>query len=228
MYCFLLFFFVFFFFSSRRRHTRFDCDWSSDVCSSDLESFRRLGVDRHDMECLCLVAKLRFYQGQLRAAWDRFGFVTELSLRRPGDQWRAWGPLGQAEVGLCLGDVPDDELRRLADIGARWMTEMENIDSAYTLRRLGMAARLAWRAGDVEAAREAVLAGVAAAARIRHCGFWAHEGYAALGEGLLRLRAHERQAGGTLASLDGTWAMFERALVAHGRRFPAGHALVSR
>src|SRR2546430_1850647 len=23
------------FFSSRRRHTRFDCDWSSDVCSSD-------------------------------------------------------------------------------------------------------------------------------------------------------------------------------------------------
>src|SRR2546427_10263314 len=26
-----------FFFSSRRRHTRFDCDWSSDVCSSDLE-----------------------------------------------------------------------------------------------------------------------------------------------------------------------------------------------
>src|SRR2546430_5424083 len=29
---------VFFFFSSRRRHTRFDCDWSSDVCSSDLLS----------------------------------------------------------------------------------------------------------------------------------------------------------------------------------------------
>src|SRR2546430_8661025 len=29
--------FSFFFFSSRRRHTRFDCDWSSDVCSSDLD-----------------------------------------------------------------------------------------------------------------------------------------------------------------------------------------------
>src|SRR2546430_11544224 len=27
----------FFFFSSRRRHTRFDCDRSSDVCSSDLK-----------------------------------------------------------------------------------------------------------------------------------------------------------------------------------------------
>src|SRR3989475_12415970 len=30
--------FMFFFFSSRRRHTRFDCDWSSDVCSSDLDA----------------------------------------------------------------------------------------------------------------------------------------------------------------------------------------------
>src|SRR5207237_4775567 len=28
--------FMLFFFSSRRRHTRFKCDWSSDVCSSDL------------------------------------------------------------------------------------------------------------------------------------------------------------------------------------------------
>src|SRR2546430_16705813 len=28
-----------FFFSSRRRHTRFDCDWSSDVCSSDLDDY---------------------------------------------------------------------------------------------------------------------------------------------------------------------------------------------
>src|SRR5690242_21572293 len=29
-------YFFFFFFSSRRRHTRLPCDWSSDVCSSDL------------------------------------------------------------------------------------------------------------------------------------------------------------------------------------------------
>src|SRR5688572_30476513 len=46
-------FFFFFFFSSRRRHTRFDCDWSSDVCSSDLEVLDQLGdgegaVLRHD------------------------------------------------------------------------------------------------------------------------------------------------------------------------------------
>src|SRR2546430_6728519 len=36
---------VCFFFSSRRRHTRFDCDWSSDVCSSDLDA-RLAGEDR--------------------------------------------------------------------------------------------------------------------------------------------------------------------------------------
>src|SRR5689334_24260826 len=38
----------FFFFSSRRRHTRWNCDWSSDVCSSDLgqpiEQWRRLDL----------------------------------------------------------------------------------------------------------------------------------------------------------------------------------------
>src|SRR6266568_5427637 len=30
-----------FFFSSRRRHTRWNCDWSSDVCSSDLAALDR-------------------------------------------------------------------------------------------------------------------------------------------------------------------------------------------
>src|SRR5688572_31159102 len=39
-FLFLFLFFFFFFFSSRRRHTRFDCDWSSDVCSSDLRFAR--------------------------------------------------------------------------------------------------------------------------------------------------------------------------------------------
>src|SRR5260370_41031633 len=45
---------IVFFFSSRRRHTRFKCDWSSDVCSSDLISRRlarpagRVGRVRRD------------------------------------------------------------------------------------------------------------------------------------------------------------------------------------
>src|SRR5215211_4056412 len=33
-----------FFFASRRRHTRSLCDWSSDVCSSDLDAERRIGM----------------------------------------------------------------------------------------------------------------------------------------------------------------------------------------
>src|SRR2546426_4104159 len=33
---------MFFFFSSRRRHTRLQGDWSSDVCSSDLRSYREI------------------------------------------------------------------------------------------------------------------------------------------------------------------------------------------
>src|SRR5437660_2774149 len=32
-----MYFYFFFFFSSRRRHTRWPRDWSSDVCSSDLD-----------------------------------------------------------------------------------------------------------------------------------------------------------------------------------------------
>src|SRR2546427_13006201 len=39
-------FVFFFFFSSRRRHTRFDCDWSSDVCSSDLALSTRTRAHR--------------------------------------------------------------------------------------------------------------------------------------------------------------------------------------
>src|SRR2546430_9748742 len=42
---------VFFFFSSRRRHTIFDCDWSSDVCSSDLHSSRRASESRVCTAC---------------------------------------------------------------------------------------------------------------------------------------------------------------------------------
>src|SRR2546426_3064401 len=43
-----MFVFFFFFFSSRRRHTRLQGDWSSDVCSSDLDRWWRPGG--HDTE----------------------------------------------------------------------------------------------------------------------------------------------------------------------------------
>src|SRR5207249_6251531 len=43
-----------FFFSSRRRHTRSKRDWSSDVCSSDLDAAQPLQVE-HRREQLQLV-----------------------------------------------------------------------------------------------------------------------------------------------------------------------------
>src|SRR2546430_9584304 len=62
----MLCFCFFFFFSSRRRHTRFDCDWSSDVCSSNLPTLRQcipaLGQTRLELTPLrkrCLISRAR-------------------------------------------------------------------------------------------------------------------------------------------------------------------------
>src|SRR5699024_11460658 len=51
-----------FFFSSRRRHTRSKRDWSSDVCSSDLE--------------IALVIGEPAYRVTLAQAWDHVAYVT--------------------------------------------------------------------------------------------------------------------------------------------------------
>src|SRR5689334_23725364 len=73
---FLYFFFVFFFFfSSRRRHTRWNCDWSSDVCSSDLVSFvkrQQLPVRRNRT---CSVRKIA--RGQTLSSTAPVGSMPE-------------------------------------------------------------------------------------------------------------------------------------------------------
>src|SRR5215204_3323217 len=52
---------LFFFFSSRRRHTRSLCDWSSDVCSSDLDGVRAFkdGAVKRLTDGLASMAKAR-------------------------------------------------------------------------------------------------------------------------------------------------------------------------
>src|SRR5947207_13739673 len=45
-----------FFFSSRRRHTRSLCDWSSDVCSSDLLLFGASGTGAFESAVANLVS----------------------------------------------------------------------------------------------------------------------------------------------------------------------------
>ena len=183
---------------------------------------------RHEVGMRSLGAKFALYRGRLVDSFDRFAAIGELSLRRSGESWSAWGPVGQAEAALYLGNLDDAGLQRLLDRAAHVMTEMENVDAAYTLRRQALAARLAWRRGDVHAAREAVLAGCAAAARLRHCGFWAHEGYAGLGDTLLALRRQERDGGGALSPLNKAWDRLQPALDAHVHRFPPARALQAR
>src|SRR2546430_9451855 len=70
---------LFFFFSSRRRHTRFDCDWSSDVCSSDLHGPSGCGKST----ALALAAGLdEPSAGEVRAGERSLQRMSELELAR--------------------------------------------------------------------------------------------------------------------------------------------------
>src|SRR3712207_7661350 len=81
--------FFFFFFSSRRRHTRSLCDWSSDVCSSDLA--RGSGL-------LLLAACISFYSNS-RESRHACGLCT-----RPVDAHHAERlPLSLGEQGGVRG-----------------------------------------------------------------------------------------------------------------------------
>src|ERR1017187_1704919 len=66
--------FHFFFFSSRRRHTRYIGDWSSDVCSSDLELARKLFPNQQaEQERWMVVHKDALLdEGRLKIWWPRF------------------------------------------------------------------------------------------------------------------------------------------------------------
>src|SRR5437762_7271076 len=95
----MLFSFVFFFFSSRRRHTRYIGDWSSDVCSSDLEqpvvsvalSFRAGAIyDPPGKEGLSdLVAELLTKGSETRSA-DQIE-IGRASCRERGESWGVAG-----------------------------------------------------------------------------------------------------------------------------------------
>src|SRR2546430_12784855 len=65
----------FFFFSSRRRHTRFDCDWSSDVCSSDLLLLQTMGTP-WEVE---LDGSIFFFEDYEAPAWYVDGMLTQLA-----------------------------------------------------------------------------------------------------------------------------------------------------
>src|SRR5438034_4153326 len=88
---------TFFFFSSRRRHTRSLCDWSSDVCSSDLENPAR---HRAFGDALATAHVLRALLGRARER----GVETLEQLIEVHDRPRH--KLRIADVGLRIGRPP--------------------------------------------------------------------------------------------------------------------------
>src|SRR5256886_5236877 len=91
----------FFFFSSRRRHTRFDCDWSSDVCSSDLSRFSLDGDAGHASVTAprLLLETRRVYLARTPDLYRGGGGVhrarrrsrSRSGERRVGEEGRSWG-----------------------------------------------------------------------------------------------------------------------------------------
>src|SRR6266436_8151170 len=91
--------FYFFFFSSRRRHTRCSRDWSSDVCSSDLEAeaarelARLMQAMGRNQDALTLLNTAHRLFGRLDARVDLVhvgGKVSELETTY-FDVVREWG-----------------------------------------------------------------------------------------------------------------------------------------
>src|SRR5215467_15185971 len=85
---------IYFFFSSRRRHTRLQGDWSSDVCSSDLE--RSLQLNKNSAFAWLISAISCCYLGRPDEALDRLRNAWRLSPFDPLSFF-FWGVAGFAE-----------------------------------------------------------------------------------------------------------------------------------
>src|SRR5256886_9148369 len=91
-----------FFFSSRRRHTRFDCDWSSDVCSSDLR--RSLAASSGQLSRLGLHAGFGDRRGARQRARSRGSGARGSGIHLAGARRRLPSRHGPAPPRpLCLG-----------------------------------------------------------------------------------------------------------------------------
>src|SRR2546427_5316559 len=85
----------FFFFSSRRRHTRFDCDWSSDVCSSDLPRDLKRRVVRSEEAVVPVYANGAY---PLAAKQVQYGFAEAFGTVSAGVELRRLTAGGQSAL----------------------------------------------------------------------------------------------------------------------------------
>src|SRR5690606_18750534 len=76
---------LFFFFSSRRRHTRFSRDWSSDVCSSDLERIVREELDRAGCQEILMSVVTPGELWQQSGRWDLMTEMLKFKDKRDRD-----------------------------------------------------------------------------------------------------------------------------------------------
>src|SRR6266508_5459697 len=128
MYC--------FFFSSRRRHTRWPRDWSSDVCSSDLEPAvvpdrGDPGVNAGGVDGLRILALETEQDGLLTAVTVPGG--AEGAVQLGGDP----GGLGEAAVGFQPGGEHPGSAQRAHGVRAGRpdadLEKFENADHAHSL-----------------------------------------------------------------------------------------------
>src|SRR6266571_3707036 len=143
-----------FFFSSRRRHTRLTCDWSSDVCSSDLAHPTRLALLDHlhavdeatATECAIWVGDSPSSCSYHLRALARWGFVEEGAKRAGRDRpWRATATRIEFDSGGLEATVLRDELvgrqqqrvrdalRREHELPRRWQRAAQTSSAALTL-----------------------------------------------------------------------------------------------
>src|SRR3989442_14529924 len=124
---------LFFFFSSRRRHTRCGRDWSSDVCSSDLEDdvslapvvvgqwLEKTAVEERDAAFEAVAPRFLSAVGRQRVVKERFENVVEEIIvstvvatgEPPEEIVRPSAPIlsfGHAEPALLLEEVEENNL----------------------------------------------------------------------------------------------------------------------
>src|ERR1022692_369371 len=120
----------FFFFSSRRRHTRLQGDWSSDVCSSDLDP--QIGLED----------TIAFHQALLASGAP----INEVNILRKHFSAVKGGRLaiaapGATKVSLLLPDVPLRTLDALSS-GPTSPDHSTNADARDVLKKYDLAGKL--------------------------------------------------------------------------------------
>src|SRR6266481_3175431 len=118
-----MFWFVFFF-SSRRRHTRWNCDWSSDVCSSDLSKTSSYSTPyRKDGSVRLSVPAAQPAGGLVPGTPACYGNVTR--------------PVGDGSPPLALEPEGPDQV---VDVRAREVEAPRRLDHVPALRLKGLPA----------------------------------------------------------------------------------------